>query len=1250
MSLYGESDGREPYRRVDEALRTIAKTLHPRTPLFFMYGADDVDEDEDEDEDEDAKLSCAFFNHVSKLADSLRPIVNAENRFVAIVANPGDGYAAALCAVLLCGCAFIPVDREWSEVRQQRVLEHANPAAIVFVGPRPPLIRTARWKGRLIDAPEHVPRVTGAAATSTPELPAPPPWAEDALYVVYTSGSTVEPKGVVGTHTGLLARARWAAEGPMRMNPSPPERDDGEESELEDAEDAPVCRFFARTRGCLHTRVGFVDSVTETLCPLLQGAPSVVPQNYDSSDGQVLQYAMWEGEVTHFSAVASLWERLINNWLVEINLTTAVCSGEPMPVPLMKRIIRNAGGVYEGFDRENIIKNFTLINLYGSTEVAGDATELQIKRRLIPSEVGVDSDQRRYEVVYRNKSSQLVPLDESLAFAPAGFDLPFAQTIIVKREGEGADEKFSVVKEVGEVGEVVVRGLGVASGYRDAGGEIQGFGSGAIDELFKGDPMPYHLTGDLGRWDQKGLLHLEGRVDDIVKPFGERVNLNEISAAAMKLAYVTQAVARFWSINEISHADGTAGTGGAIAVYVVVNGNMHHPSVVHQSVVKSCRQQGIPRVAVPMEDAVMILPEMPLNANGKIDRSALPLPRALNFKGGTGKRKTMASSSDAGADILTEMQKILGSGSEWMKQSDDFFFAGGASPDVIVLAQTLGVPAEVVVRHRTAAAIAAAIAEPTAEVMPSSSGEIDVLPAEVLHRILAFVPLKEQLSVMRLVCKSWRKAVDDTPAPLIQDETEPQAPQGTLVRMWSAHLGRCVDATPLLSNRYTVSKSRTYIGSHSQEVCCLDPDGQVVWKKELPGRIEATIVFGKGVVGRSRQRDEGSQLIVPCLDGKVYCLDENTGKILWQYDTGGEVKCGLALTDCGYRLETSTSLYQRPQEVHVPGYGLLWGQSHGGSAFAIVASGPHAGKAIWRYQNSGPGVVEPVVDDTYETQQDVFFANLKGDVFVVEADAVTKDWMEHGPDGIKEAKEYVGWSTNVGAPVFSTPSVHFQGTTVQGMTFPIIVANVDGLVFGLDRDNGQKVWTVDLGCKIYAPIYSDIEEIMNDFAAKVLIGTADGELVLLRRQQYGLPNPNLGEEKREVADDEFYMTEVWRWKGRGGLRAGPVFLNTGRSGQVDKTGIFVAAWDSGEISVFSYSDDKNVRLPRHLSTGRLPAPIFGTPAFAYDDHFFPVRREHGDVRIYVGCRDDRLHCLKVSDVRYGVKLDDGKPTDEMGDG
>ena len=129
-----------------------------------------------------------------------------------------------------------------------------------------------------------------------------------------------------------------------------------------------------------------------------------------------------------------MWERLNDEFLGEINLTTAVCSGEPMPVPLMNRIIRIMSIHNESFDREK----FTFINLYGSTEVAGDATELQIKQRLIPSEVKVEyQDERQYELVYRNKSSQLVPLDKSLAFLPAGFDLPFAQTIIVKREGGG---------------------------------------------------------------------------------------------------------------------------------------------------------------------------------------------------------------------------------------------------------------------------------------------------------------------------------------------------------------------------------------------------------------------------------------------------------------------------------------------------------------------------------------------------------------------------------------------------------------------------------------------------------------------------------------------------------------------------------------------------------------------------------------------------------------------------------------------
>ena len=78
----------------------------------------------------------------------------------------------------------------------------------------------------------------------------------------------------------------------------------------------------------------------------------------------------------------------------------------------------------------------------------------------------------------------------------------------------------------------------------------------------------------------------------------------------------------------------------------------------------------------------MILTHMPLNANGKVARSALPLPQALNFKGGTGKMKN--ASSDTGADILAEMQNTR----FWLGVDEAvrrLFFFGGTSRLIVQL-------------------------------------------------------------------------------------------------------------------------------------------------------------------------------------------------------------------------------------------------------------------------------------------------------------------------------------------------------------------------------------------------------------------------------------------------------------------------------------------------------------------------------------------------------------------------------------
>src|SRR5206468_8809410 len=72
----------------------------------------------------------------------------------------------------------------------------------------------------------------------------------DALaYIVYTSGSTGEPKGVMGLHGATVNRFRWMWE---------------------------QLPFEANDRVCVKTSIGFVDSVWETFAGLLMGVPSVV--------------------------------------------------------------------------------------------------------------------------------------------------------------------------------------------------------------------------------------------------------------------------------------------------------------------------------------------------------------------------------------------------------------------------------------------------------------------------------------------------------------------------------------------------------------------------------------------------------------------------------------------------------------------------------------------------------------------------------------------------------------------------------------------------------------------------------------------------------------------------------------------------------------------------------------------------------------------------------------------------------------
>ncbi|MGW5153257.1 amino acid adenylation domain-containing protein, partial [Rhodococcus koreensis] len=123
-----------------------------------------------------------------------------------------------------------------------------------------------------------------------------------------------------------------------------------------------------------------------------------------------------------------------------------------------------------------------------------------------------------------------------------------------------------------------------------------------------------YRTGDVVRWrvrDAKGVLEYLERSDFQVKVRGFRIELGEIESALVRSAGVGQAVV-------VAHRNPHTGT--ALVGYVVAeDGSTVDPAAVLADV-----GAAVPSYMVPA--ALVVLAELPLTANGKLDRKALPAP------------------------------------------------------------------------------------------------------------------------------------------------------------------------------------------------------------------------------------------------------------------------------------------------------------------------------------------------------------------------------------------------------------------------------------------------------------------------------------------------------------------------------------------------------------------------------------------------------------------------------------------------
>jgi amino acid adenylation domain-containing protein len=164
------------------------------------------------------------------------------------------------------------------------------------------------------------------------------------------------------------------------------------------------------------------------------------------------------------------------------------------------------------------------------------------------------------------------------------------------------DERREVARR-GESGELCLAGSQVTRGYwSDADTTREKF----IELPDRPDTIWYR-TGDLVRCGDDGCLHYLGRIDQQVKIRGYRVELQEIEAVVRRICRTEHVIA----VPDL----GSGGTAEGIIAYV-----SGVTALDQVAVLTACREV-LPDYMVPRQ--LRVVPEMPLNANGKIDRTRL---------------------------------------------------------------------------------------------------------------------------------------------------------------------------------------------------------------------------------------------------------------------------------------------------------------------------------------------------------------------------------------------------------------------------------------------------------------------------------------------------------------------------------------------------------------------------------------------------------------------------------------------------
>jgi amino acid adenylation domain-containing protein len=508
--------------------------------------------------------------HANQLARRLKKRGVEAGSMVGLCLTRSPNLIVATLAVLKAGGVYVPFDPDYPAERLEFMIRDTGTNLIVTEKTLAP--RLEGLGANLLQLDNEFALIGQEDSCALPCETGP----DDLAYLMYTSGSTGQPKGVCIPHRGvvrLVKGADYTEFGPDK-----------------------VFLQFAPT--------SFDAATFEIWGALLHGARLVIAPPGKPSFGDLADLINQSG-VTTLWLTTSVFNFAVDQCLESLGRIQHVLTGGDVASAAH---IQKFGAAFPGC---------RLTNAYGPTENTTFTTCHEIK--------DVAFDRASISIGKPIPNTRVYLLDDNLSPVP-----------------------------IGVPGELYTAGDGLAREYwRRPELTAERF----INNPFGSGRM--YRTGDIARYRPDGTIEFLGRKDEQIKIRGFRVELGEIAAVLRTHPQVADAAA---IVRQVA-----TGMKQILAYVVGKPANPPAAGALHEFL-----KAALPEHMIP--SAIVLLDRMPITSNGKLDRSALPLPQTQGVRS---ESETVEPGTPVERTLVGIWQKVLKT--EKVGVLDNFFALGGDS-------------------------------------------------------------------------------------------------------------------------------------------------------------------------------------------------------------------------------------------------------------------------------------------------------------------------------------------------------------------------------------------------------------------------------------------------------------------------------------------------------------------------------------------------------------------------------------------